>query len=59
MFLTLIIVVVSWFLIGWVINYIFYSNMPQELHGTSKEAKFAHILLNIITFIIIVIILFG
>jgi len=59
MILTLIAVVIGWFFIGWIINYIFYSELPQELHGTSQGAKFAHILLNIITVIIIIIILIG
>jgi len=56
MILTLIAVVIGWFFIGWIINYIFYSELPQELHGTSQGAKFAHILLNIITVIIIILI---
>jgi len=46
-------IIVAWFLIGAIINYIAYSGVPAELMGKSQTVKGIHILLNIGTVIAI------
>jgi hypothetical protein len=46
-------IIVAWFLIGGIINYIAYSGLPPELMEKSQSVKGIHILLNIGTVIAI------
>lgn len=40
-------VIVAWFILGGIINFLAYSNKPSHLNGTSQTAKTLHILINI------------
>jgi hypothetical protein len=59
MFLSIIGVVIGWFVLGWVINFIIYSDKPIAIHGTSDTAKTLHILINIGAVIAIIAILIS
>jgi len=52
-------IIVVWFVIGWIINFIAYSDTPAEFRGNSKNVKGIHVLLNIVTFIVILVLLFS
>jgi hypothetical protein len=45
--------------LGWVINFIIYSDKPIAIHGTSDTAKTLHILINIGAVIAIIAILIS
>lgn len=44
---TIIMLIILWFAVGFVINFIIYNSRPDHELGTSKTAKFLHILANI------------
>lgn len=44
-----IIIVFGWFVLGFILNFIFYSNTPEHLVGKSETARYFHIIINIIT----------
>jgi ABC-type multidrug transport system fused ATPase/permease subunit len=43
-----IIIVFGWFVFGFILNFIFYSNTPEHLVGKSETARYFHIIINII-----------
>ena len=51
MFFHIILIVVGWVLLGGVINFLFYNDVPNHLRGHDPSAKTVHIILNIATFI--------
>ena len=53
MFLSIIGIIIGWFIVGFIINFLFYNNVPTELHGRNETAKAVHIIVNIITVIIL------
>lgn len=57
MFLQIIGIIVGWVIIGAIINFIFYHNNPNP-EVLNKDAKTAHILLNIITVIVLLSVIF-
>ncbi len=50
--------VIGWFVAGFVINFFFYAGKPDSLVGKSETAKNVHIIINIITVILILMIFF-
>jgi hypothetical protein len=50
--------VIGWFVVGFLINYLFYAGKPDYLVGKSEIAKNVHILINIITGVLIFMTLF-
>ena len=59
MFLKIIGIIVLWFIIGAIINFVYYSDTPIEYHGKNENAKTAHIIINIITVIVLLISIFS
>ena len=45
-------IIITWFIVGAIINFVAYHNVPMELRGHSQGAKSVHILVNLITVII-------
>jgi hypothetical protein len=50
---------VCWFIAGAIINFVAYANIPLEQRGYSEGAKGAHILLNAIAIILVVLTIVG
>ncbi len=59
MILSIIGIIVGWLVIGFLINFIAYSDTPQHLRGNSQTAKNLHILLNVLAVIGIFIVIFS
>lgn len=47
-------IIVGWFVIGFMINFLFYSGEPQTNFGKNQTAKTAHIIINILAVILII-----
>ncbi|MBB6680828.1 hypothetical protein H4O20_05175 [Aequorivita sp. 609] len=52
-------IIVGWFVIGGIINFIAYSDTPLESRGNSKSIKGTHVFLNIVALIAILVLLFS
>ncbi len=59
MFLSIIGLIIAWFVIRGIINYLFYHDVPTELHGKNDEAKGIHIILNAIFIIVFLSMIFS
>lgn len=57
-FIRIVCLVIGWFVAGFLINFFFYAGKPDYLVGKSESAKFVHIITNIITIILFIVILF-
>ena len=53
MLLSIFGIIVGWFVVGFVINLIFYHDTPDEYLGKNEAAKGVHIIVNIITVILL------
>jgi hypothetical protein len=51
MILTLIMLIIGWFVAGAVVNFIFYYNIPVDKRGSNDSVKAIHIILNIVALI--------
>ena len=59
MFFKLIGIVVAWFIVGTIINFLFYHDTPVEFRGMNENAKTVHIIVNIITVIYVLSVIFS
>lgn len=59
MLLSIIGIIIGWFVLGFVINILAYGGRPHHEMGKSESAKALHIILNILTVIALIAILFG
>jgi|GEM_PF-4664548 len=59
MLLSIIGIIVGWFVLGFVINFIAYRGKPQHEMGKSDSAKALHNILNIVTVIALIAVLFS
>lgn len=59
MLLSIIGIVVAWLVLGFLINFICYSDTPENKQGNSATAKNLHKVLNIMAVIAIVGVLFS
>lgn len=48
-----ILIIIGWFVAGFIINFLFYSGKPDYLVGKSQTVKTLHIILNIVTIIVL------
>ncbi|WP_297869550.1 hypothetical protein [uncultured Flavobacterium sp.] len=54
-----ILIIIGWFIGGFIINYLFYNEVPDYLVGKSQTAKALHIILNIVTVIALLLNIFS
>lgn len=59
MLLSIIGIIIGWFVLGFIINVITYGGRPQNEMGKSDSAKALHNILNIITVIALIAVLFS
>lgn len=52
-------IIICWFLIGTIINIVLYSGLPVSEQRETKQGHALHIILNILTIIVIMNILFN
>lgn len=57
MFLSIIGIIVGWFVAGVIINILYYGGLPEEYHGKNDNAKSLHIIINIIAVILIFVVI--
>ncbi len=58
MFLSIIGIVIGWFVAGFLINLLVYGGKPQHEMGKSSTAKILHMIINILTLIALISIIF-
>jgi fumarate reductase subunit C len=58
MLLKILILVIGWFVIGFIINLLCYAGKPEKYHGKSQTAKSLHVVVNIITLLLFLGIIF-
>ena len=51
--MNILLIIVGWFVAGFLINVFFYGGKPDHLVGKSNGAKTLHIIVNIITVIML------
>lgn len=59
MILAIVGIIIGWFVLGALINFIAYSGKPVHMQGTSQNAKGAHVILNILAVIALIATLFS
>jgi hypothetical protein len=59
MLLSIIGIIIGWFVLGFIINIIAYGGQSRNEMGKSESAKALHIILNIITVIAIIATIFS
>lgn len=57
-FFYVVAIIITWFLLGFLINFFFYAGKPDYMIGKSNSAKNLHIIINICTIVIILYTLF-
>ena len=58
MLLSIIGIIIGWFVIGFIINFLVYGGKPNSEMGKTETAKSLHIILNVITVIFLIAVLF-
>lgn len=58
MLLSIIGIIIEWFIIGFIINFLVYGGKPNSEMGKSETVKSLHIILNVITVIFLIAVLF-
>ena len=51
--------IIGWFIVGWIINVVIYVDVPVEQRGHSKTAQSLHYILNFVTILSIIGLIFS